>query len=375
MSDATAIPGDVPPNRSMVDVERHVHAYEQGRPRYEVFEHKLADLLSELLDRTTVKLHVIEHRTKTPESFREKITRPGKSYSDPMEDLHDLVGLRAIVYYTDDVPKIEALIEKEFQVYRDESSDRSALYKPNEFGYLSVHYIVSLAPSRAVLAEWNPYSEMKVEIQVRTVLQHAWAVISHALQYKREADVPDELKRKLFRVAGVFELVDEQFVEIKRQHLLIERRVALELDSFKKDIPMDTVSLTEFIKRSEHLSEIARFASTIGFQVQAEESRLRDSTSDVVEECARLKLHTVDQITERLVALGDGYREFLKAAMGYSHPWVVDRPFLLHLVIIRIFKDDFTLKHMVSKGWDVMFAKKVLEAAGASPLSFAFPKP
>ncbi|MNJ50543.1 GTP pyrophosphokinase YwaC [compost metagenome] len=56
---------------------------------------------------------------------------------------------------------------------------------------------------------------LKAEIQIRTMLMHAWAAISHKLLYKKEDDAPTQVKRQLNRLSALIELADEQFDSIK----------------------------------------------------------------------------------------------------------------------------------------------------------------
>ena len=77
---------------------------EQSKIRltYEKFVIKLQLLLKDILDINKLKYHSIDGSTKSIESFSDKIKRPGKNYTHPLNELTDLAGLRIIVYYDDD---------------------------------------------------------------------------------------------------------------------------------------------------------------------------------------------------------------------------------------------------------------------------------
>ena len=75
-------------------------------------------------------------------------------------DLTDLVGFRIICYFTEQIDMISAIIEKLFDVDRDNCIDKSKTLSPNAFGYLSVHYICSLKKS-------DEYPEGALQVQVR----------------------------------------------------------------------------------------------------------------------------------------------------------------------------------------------------------------
>lgn len=124
------------------NIDDHVAQYSKLRPKYETFADKLETVLGDLLNAHPAKYHVVESRAKTVESFRDKITRPGKSYSDPLNDLTDLAGIRVIVYYADDVDTVAKILKKEFRVYGAKSSDKRETHDADQFGYLfSAHQI------------------------------------------------------------------------------------------------------------------------------------------------------------------------------------------------------------------------------------------
>ncbi len=79
----------------------------------------------------------------------------------------------------------------------------------------SVHYVVSMNEDRLKLPENRGYAGIKCEIQIRTVLQHAWAEIEHDLGYKSEIDIPKDIRRSFSRLAGLLEVADKEFQEIR----------------------------------------------------------------------------------------------------------------------------------------------------------------
>jgi putative GTP pyrophosphokinase len=125
-----------------------VAEYENKRTLFIGFTKKLKRLIRDLLETDGIKYHLIEGRTKSVESFEEKAFKRGKHYDDPIREITDLSGIRIIVYYSDDVEKVANLIKSEFMVDWENSVDKGLLLKPNEFGYRSVHYVVSLSRAR-----------------------------------------------------------------------------------------------------------------------------------------------------------------------------------------------------------------------------------
>jgi ppGpp synthetase/RelA/SpoT-type nucleotidyltranferase len=232
---------------------------------HSLFTPMLYDLIKSLLDADNINYHTIEQRTKTIESIEEKILRKNKK--DIIKEINDISGIRIIVYYQEDVDKAIDLIKNNFTIDEENSINKASLYSSNEFGYLSVHYIVHLDNKRKNLPEWKLFSKLKAEIQIRTVLQHSWASISHELAYKKNYEIPKKLERKLYRLAGLFELADEQFSIIKREHGLLKELIENEKDISEMDnIEINLLTLKYgFEKASSVSNAIKEIAIDAGF--------------------------------------------------------------------------------------------------------------
>lgn len=189
--------------------DKCVEEYRAVRHCYERLAEKVAALLGELLDQQAITAE-IEHRTKTVESFAEKIVRPGKTYDNPIYQVTDLAGIRLVLHSLSDVERAAELMQSQFRIDPTRSLNKLDMLDPDRFGYLSQHYIARIDAARAALPEWKGLGELQVEIQVRTNMQHAWAVIQHAFDYKSSVDVPKKLRRRLFRVSALLELADEE---------------------------------------------------------------------------------------------------------------------------------------------------------------------
>lgn len=218
-------------------------------PFYQKLTRKNTELLRELLECEGIKA-TIESRTKNVESLYGKITRPGKAYKDPLKEISDLSGIRIILYSLADVEKATTLIHKNFIVDKEKSVNKLEELAPDKFGYISQHYIVKTIDTRKNLPEWKGITEYWCEIQIRTVLQHAWAAVNHFLLYKNEYDAPKALRRRLFRLSALFELADEELVGIICD-------IQTEVDTYRKEfnegnksVEINIESLKTFIQTS-----------------------------------------------------------------------------------------------------------------------------
>lgn len=121
------------------------------QPICKAFAERLHTLLVELVSKAGIDVAQIEHRTKSVESFLHKLQT--KKYADPFQDIKDVVGLRIITYYPDDVSSIADLLKDEFVIDQEHSLDKFAQLNVDEFGYRSIHLVVRLKKPRTSLPD------------------------------------------------------------------------------------------------------------------------------------------------------------------------------------------------------------------------------
>lgn len=210
--------------------------YDEKIRLYESFAREVEHQVKLLLDSCGISYNSIGLRVKTRASLAEKIDRKNGKYSK-LEDITDIAGVRVITYYSEDVDCVADIIESEFDVDRINSIDKRAALEPDKFGYCSVHYVVKMSSERLALREFQMYQGMSCEIQIRSVLQHAWAEIEHDTGYKSEKPIPRELRRSFSRIAGLLEIADKEFNTIRR-----------ELSEYKKEAT-EKISKEEFLNK------------------------------------------------------------------------------------------------------------------------------
>jgi len=130
----------------------------------------------------------------------------------------------------------------------------------DQFGYKSVHYVISLSSPRRDLAEWTEFEKFKAEIQVRTILQHAWAEIDHEIRYKNEENIPIEIKRRIYRLMALFELADEEFQNLKYSTEGVKGKYLEDITWGNLKIKLNVLSLAAyflFTKQDEKWMEIS----------------------------------------------------------------------------------------------------------------------
>lgn len=243
--------------------------YEKSSGVYSDFSKTVADLLGKLIGSFGVQVHTITHRAKEIGSLEGKISRPDKAY-ESLNQITDLAGLRITTYFAEDVDRIAEVIEREFIIDRIASVDKRKYDDPDRFGYSSLHYVVELTPSRTQLYEYSIYRGLKCEIQLRSILQHAWAEIEHDLGYKSAAGVPKEIKRRFARVASLLELADEEFAYIRVALKKYEATVSLKISEAPKTVGLDLASfraLYDFKSHVENLDHVVARAGNVRLKI------------------------------------------------------------------------------------------------------------
>lgn len=187
-----------------------VATYRRLKPKYDRLCLEAEYILHAALDDAAIEYSAISSRAKGETSFEGKIRR--KAYKDPINDATDLAGLRIVCLFRADLPRIERVIRDHFEVL--ERVDKLSSENPDRFGYGAVHFVVCLKVHYAG-ARYDELQGLKFEIQTRTVLQDAWAIIDHKLVYKGESAIPTQIRRKLNALAGLLEIGDGAFDQIK----------------------------------------------------------------------------------------------------------------------------------------------------------------
>ena len=190
-----------------MDLTPHIQSildeYRRDLPLFREAEARVKGVINDFLAENGLVVASLESRIKTEGSLTGKLELKGSKYNS-LADITDILGLRVITFYLDDVDKVASVLERLFEVDWENTVDKRKLHEIDRFGYMSLHYICYLKDT--------PY---RFEVQVRTILQHAWANMNHDTGYKSGIEVPKEYLRNLNRLAGMLELVDEQFSIIR----------------------------------------------------------------------------------------------------------------------------------------------------------------
>lgn len=291
-----------------------VDGYSISRGSYEDCLNYVENTVKNIIKSQSINVHEIIGRVKTVESLEGKVKR--KNYSN-LAEITDLCGIRIITYFSDDVDKIAELISQEFEVDVENTIDKRKSEDPTKFGYVSLHYVVGLKAENTSPTLYGRFKNIKLEIQIRTVMQHAWAEIEHDLGYKSKEDIPDKYRRQFSRLAGLIELADDNFLQLKNNINNYEQEIREKLSTSKKELPIDSSTLMTYVKEDQNYIELLNTikSSDMDIDFNIDSSFL----STVVQRVKKLGLKTIGEIDELLERYKDIFLRIWEIEMNIIH--------------------------------------------------------
>lgn len=289
---------------------------DQYHERQAVYQ-QIAQIADQTLRQALKEQHVmviaLEHRVKTESSLAGKLELKGAKYHT-LDDVTDILGMRVVTFYGDDVDKVAAIVNECFQVDWSNSVDKRKLHRLDSFGYNSLHYICRLKAS-AVPPTVPEAVSYPFEIQMRTALQHVWSTLDHDTAYKGGGvNIPREYQRQFGRLAGMLELVDDEFsrlrnvlTDYRRQMLALEASGQLDKVDLNTDTFRRYLEAQPFARLNQRIAAInqaelypvpmmpfLRVLQKLGFETLGEVNRLIEEHSDDAYRLAVSQLGTTD---------------------------------------------------------------------------------
>ncbi len=328
---------EVVKERVPFDFESHrksaVEQFARKRELYEDFASAIRDILADAIKTRGLKVNEIQFRAKEVKSFGKKAMTPNEQnpeepkYKNPMSDITDLAGVRVITFFPSTVHEVCQLVQEEFDAFQRVDHTASA-EREQRLGYLSVHYLVRLGSNRTKLSEYKKFDGLTAEIQVRTVLQHAWAEIEHDIRYKSTSTIPQVISRRFMTLAGLLEIADHEFEAIQKEDAYLRANARTLIDEGRlAEVELTPDALRSYLNvrlgSDDRISDwnydwTTKMLRGMGFQNLSQ-----------VDEC----ISGLDDDKLSRVALGgrrgqvSRFEVMLAASMGenylQSHPWIL----------------------------------------------------
>jgi predicted RNase H-like nuclease/ppGpp synthetase/RelA/SpoT-type nucleotidyltranferase len=202
-------------------VHAAIQEYAAREPELIAAGQQFVALVTSILDEAGINYLSVTGRTKGVASFAQKAGRmvDGRpAFPDPLRDITDQIGVRVITYVHSDVDAVADLLADQV-VVKDDRDMGQETASEGRFGYASRHLLVALDAARESDPAYTNLRGRVAQVQVRTVLQHAWAEFEHEIRYK--GTVPAEhvrdLDRRFTLAAGLLELADQEFSAIRER--------------------------------------------------------------------------------------------------------------------------------------------------------------
>ena len=196
-----------------------VREYAARQPVLRRAAEEFAGLVTAILDDAGINYLSVTGRAKAVASFAAKAARTieGKPvFADPLSEITDQIGIRVITYVQSDVDAVAELLDDQVVVHDDRDLGRETASE-GRFGYASRHLLIGLDAAREGQPAFENLLGRLAQVQIRTVLQHAWAEFEHDIRYK--GTIPDEhvpdFDRRFTLAAGLLELADREFSTIR----------------------------------------------------------------------------------------------------------------------------------------------------------------
>ena len=307
--------------------------YRERLPIYEKIRSTVNDRLRQCLNENGLVVAALESRIKTEKSLTGKLELKGYKYRT-VEDITDIVGVRIVTFFSDEVDIISALVEKLFDIDWDNSVDKRKKLEIDRFGYMSLHYICRLPEA---LCDDPSLTRIRFELQMRSALQHVWANMQHDTGYKTDVEIPVEHQRSLNRLAGILELADEQFSRIRKEINDYRRNVQSLVASGNFDeVPLNGDTFRSYCE----LRPFKRLADKIATINQAE--LYEDSPMPYYNVLVHMGMKTIGDIERmRLENSDSAYQLALIQLAGTGLDIIAYSVTLQNLCIVTILKQGF----------------------------------
>lgn len=266
-------------------VDKAVAWYSENRAVYESLAIRVESIIKDVLEQKQISYHTIAHRAKSIEDYRKKALKT--EYKNPQIEIMDMAGIRVITYLESEANKAAEIIKSVFVVIPEYSIDKTSELGVDRVGYRSIHYVCTLG-GRCSFPEYKRFKGLLFEIQIRSILQHAWAEFEHDRNYKFKGVLPDNLKRRLAIVAGNLELIDWAFESISES--IDEYTLEVKEKTSKGDLntQITSASLAVYLGQafSEALKSKLLSPDFVGYDAL------------VIEELSAISINTLEELEE-----------------------------------------------------------------------------
>ncbi len=346
--------------------EMLLNEYREQLPVYQKMMEVVKERLSKCLDENHLRIAGLESRIKAEDSLTNKLELKGYKYKT-INDITDIIGLRVITFFSDEVDVISAMMERLFDIDWDNSVDKRKMLEIDRFGYMSLHYICRIPEAMYHDSDLPQLNQIRFELQMRSMLQHMWANMYHDMGYKSDVEIPVEYQRNMNRLAGMLELADEQFSRIRKEINDYRRNVqSLVASGDFDEVPLNGDTFRSYLA----LKPFRRLAEKIAGINQAE--IFEDSLAPYFQVLLHMGMRTIGDVERLRKEYSDGaYQLALIQLAGTGLDIMAASVALQNICIVAILKQGFGEGGLVrlfaalygENDYNVHRAQRILEQA------------
>lgn len=333
--------------------------YVESLTLYEEYATRIRNLIQDLVELEGVEFYAIDGWADRPVDLLRTLSEIEENDLSGV----DLVTIRILLRFPEDVLQIEELIKSEFEIDSSRSVPSSGLEDPYRFGYPAVVYILSLSNSRAKLREWAKYKDLSFRLELRTMLQEAWATIFPKVNQTVGTLSEKKLTRELVLLAALLEKADQGFLslrnEIKDESLLIPPSGQNQIGNPKnQSLNIERVFTDEelynlFREDSTLLGKWNAIALEAGYpEFTPDADYLRESFEYLCNIFRAANIDTISEVRKFLADMEDddkGMRQLktIHEAFKDNDKWRMDPFSALFLLVLNFKWDDLKDKDLV----------------------------
>ncbi len=322
---------------------------------FEEFAERISNLLQNLVEGENIEVYSVFGKAKAPEEF---LRTAATAEPSVLAGIADLCQVKILVSFPDDVAKVEDIIQKEFLADLSRSVPLASLDSPERYGYPAVSYVLSLNRERGALREWAKYKDLPFTLEIRTVLQEAWAANAQKVSLPTDTSTKKKMQRKLLRLSALLEEANEGFLSLWESARESAMPVTAPSSPDAAPAPskvFDRASLKQyFTDRSDVLRRWAGTAEETGFPpfIPSQEY-LETSLSylwDILRAAEMDSRESLDEFLRSLEEEGRGEEQIstiYKAFEKEASSWKVDGYSALFLLVLNLKWDVLQQKDLV----------------------------
>ncbi len=158
-----------------------------------------------------VRIRLTEARVKSLASLWGKAQKREWKVQEILNEIKDLIGFRIVCANIEDVRRIKELLLSNPRINEIPGSEEDRITTPTSSGYRDFKFCIEYETRDST------YSTVICEIQIRTVLQDSWAIVTHKDIYKEGDDLPESLKKLSYRLSQLLDVADQIAQDIREQ--------------------------------------------------------------------------------------------------------------------------------------------------------------